>query len=123
MHETSIVMDLLRVLGEQALQNKVSRITRVNLRIGRLRAVEPQQLRACFEIFAAGTPAAGAELAIEEIAVRGRCKACGREFDVPRYRFECPTCGGNDISVLAGRELYIHSFEADDEPLAGAGGP
>ena len=40
------------------------------------------------------------------------CGECGCEYDVPRYRFDCPDCGSPDADVLAGRELYIESFEA-----------
>jgi hydrogenase nickel incorporation protein HypA/HybF len=116
MHEASIVEGLMRILERQAAQHGVSAIRRVNLRVGRLRAVEPRQLVSCFEMFAEGTLADGAELAVEEVPVRARCRACGNEFEVPRYRFECPACGGGDVEVTRGQELYIESFEASDGP-------
>lgn len=116
MHETAIVGGLMKILNERAAQHGVGRIVRVNLKVGRLRGVDPRQLRACFELFAENTPADGAELAIDEIAVRGHCRACGLEFDVPGYRFECPSCQGQDVAVVSGQELYIDSFEA--APLA-----
>jgi hydrogenase nickel incorporation protein HypA/HybF len=111
MHETAVIAGLLRILSEQAALHHVEKITRVRVKVGRLRAVEPQLLRGCFEIFSEGTLAEGAELIIDEVRVRGRCRACGLEFDVPRYRFECPDCHGSDISVLTGQELYIENFE------------
>ena len=37
---------------------------------------------------------------------------------MPRYRFVCPACGGADIEVIAGQELYIESFEADGAAAA-----
>ena len=113
MHETAIVTGLMRILETHAAQHGAARISRVRLKVGRLRAVEPQQLRSCFEMFAEGSIADGAELVIDEIGVRGRCRACAHEFAVPRYRFVCPACGGSDIEVIAGQELYIESFEAD----------
>lgn len=118
MHETAIVEGLMRILEKQAAQHGATRIVRVTVKVGRLRAVEPQQLGACFEMFAEGTVAEGAELVVEQVAVRARCKACGVEFEVPRYRFECPGCGSGEVNVIAGQELYIESFEA-----AGAGPP
>lgn len=111
MHETAIVAGLMRILEQQAGRHGVARIARVTVKVGRLRAVEAQQLRACFEMFAEDTVADGAELVVEEVPVRGRCRACGKEFEVPRYRFECPDCGGGDIEVIQGQELYIESFE------------
>lgn len=122
MHEASIVEGLMRILEQQAARHGVSAIRRVNVKAGRLRAVEPRQLVSCFEMFAEGTVADGAELIVDEVPVRTRCKACGREFDVPRYRFECPDCGGGDVDVIQGQELYIESFEATgaDPPDGGS---
>ena len=112
MHETAIVQGLMRIVEQQAAQHGVGRVTRVNVKVGRLRAVEPQQLVACFEMFAEGTVADGAVLAVESIPVRARCKACGSDFEVPEYRFVCPACGVGDVDVIQGQELYIESFEA-----------
>ncbi|WP_018606878.1 hydrogenase maturation nickel metallochaperone HypA [Uliginosibacterium gangwonense] len=111
MHETAIVQGLIRILEQQAAQHEVSAICKVNVKVGRLRAVEPRQLIACFEIYAEGTVAQGAELAIVALPVRACCKACLCEFEVPRFHFECPGCGGGDVDVIQGQELYIESFE------------
>ncbi len=108
----------MRIIEQQAVRHGVSRVSKVNVKVGRLRAVEPQQLVACFEMFAEGTVADGAVLAIESMPVRARCKGCGTEFEVPDYRFECPACDGGDVDVIQGQELYIESFEA-----GGAGPP
>jgi hydrogenase nickel incorporation protein HypA/HybF len=123
MHETAIVEGLMRILEKQAAQHGVERIVRVRLKVGRLRAVEPQQLVACFEMFADGTIAEGATLFIDAVPVRARCKACGTEFEVPRFRFECSGCGGGDVEVIQGQELYIESFDAADDIPSGSGPP
>lgn len=102
------------ILEQKAAAHGVTRIVTVTLKVGRLTAVEPAQLRACFELFAEDTVADGARLVIDTVAVRARCKCCGVEFDVPRYRFACPRCGAGDVDVLSGQELYIESFEAGD---------
>ncbi len=112
MHETAIVSGLMRILEQKAARHGVTRISQVSLKVGRLCAVEPQQLVACFEMFAEDTVADGAKLVINAVDVRGLCRQCATEFDVPRFRFECPACGGNDIEVIQGQELYIESFEA-----------
>ena len=113
MHETAIVTGLIRIIETQAARYGTTHVSKVRLKVGRLCAVEPQQLSSCFEMFAEGSIAEGAELVIDVIGVRGRCRACATEFDVPRFRFECPNCAGNDIEVIQGQELYIESFEAD----------
>lgn len=114
MHETAIVTELIRIIETHAARVGVSRVLRVRVKVGRLRAVEPQQLCSCFEMFAEGTVAEGAELLIDMLGVRGRCRACATEFDVAHYHFECPACAGSDIEVIQGQELYIESFEVDN---------
>lgn len=112
MHETAVVEGLMRILADQARKNGVGRITTVRLRIGRLRGLDSRQIRGCFEMFAEGTMAEGARLEIDEVAVGAKCRVCGREYEVERYRFDCPNCGSSDAEVLSGRELYIESFDA-----------
>lgn len=115
MHETAIVSGLMRIIETHAAQHGCRHVRKILLKVGRLRAVEPQQLSSCFELFAEGTVAEGAELQIDVLGVRGRCRQCATEFDIPRFRFECPQCGGRDIETIQGHELYIASFEADDD--------
>lgn len=121
MHETAIVAGLMRIIEKKAVQHGAKRVKSVRLKVGRLQAVEPQQLCSCFEMFAEGTVADGAQLIIDAIEVRGRCRSCSTEFEVPRYRFECPNCQGADIEVIQGQELYVESLEADTTPQPEAG--
>lgn len=118
MHETAVVEGLMRILNEYARKNAVERISRIRLKIGLLRGLDVRQIRGCFELFAEGTAAEGADLLIEEIAVTARCRGCGGTYRVERYHFECPACGSNDGEVLTGRELYIESFDAAPAEVA-----
>jgi len=111
MHETAVVEGLMRILTQKASENRIDRIGSVRLKIGRLRGLDARQIRGCFEIFAEGTIAEGARLIIDEIPVEARCRACDQVWDVPGYRFQCPSCGGTDASIMTGRELYIETFE------------
>jgi hydrogenase nickel incorporation protein HypA/HybF len=121
MHEASIVQGLMSILAAKASEHGVDRIVAVQLKIGRLRGIDSRQIRSCFEIFAEGTAAEGASLDIVEIAPEAKCRACGRSYEVQRYRFECPACGGTDADVVKGRELYVESFTCRGEPDDGAG--
>jgi hydrogenase nickel incorporation protein HypA/HybF len=111
MHEASIVSSLIAILDRQARLHDVKRIRRVNLKVGQLKAVEPQALVACFEAFAEGSVADAAELCIEHVPARARCRTCQAETAIHRFHFVCETCGGGDLALTAGEELYIESFE------------
>ena len=65
MHELSITRNVVAIVSERAVGQ---RVTRVRLEIGRLSAVVPDSIRFCFDICAQGTPLAGAELEIVESA-------------------------------------------------------
>lgn len=111
MHEASIVHGLMGILEREAAEHGVTRIVRVKLRIGRLRAVEPQALAACFELFAEGTAAEGAELVVDHVPARGRCAGCGHDFVLEGFRALCPACGGAEVTLTGGRDLCVESFE------------
>ena len=108
-----IVTGVIPIIETQATRYGTTLVSEVRLKVERLCAVEPQQLSSCFEIFTEG-----AELVIDVIGVRGRCRACATKFEVPRFRFECPNCAGNDIEVIQGQELYTESFETDNGTAA-----
>lgn len=112
MHEAALSQGLVNILLAEARRHRVRSISRVWLKVGRLKAVEPQALAFCFELFTEGTLAEGAELIIDHVAARARCQACGNEFEVIKFHFQCTCCQSRDVGLLAGEELYIESFDA-----------
>lgn len=111
MHEAAIIGGLIAILTREAKAHDVARIRRVHLKVGQLKAVDPQALTACFEAFAEDTVACGAELCIEHVPARAHCRACDAETVIRRFRFVCPACGSNDLALISGEELHIESFE------------
>jgi hydrogenase nickel incorporation protein HypA/HybF len=68
-------------------------VTRVMVEVGVAAGIEPDALRFCFDVVAEGTPARGAELAIERIALQARCRECACEFEPVRLVSPCPSKG------------------------------
>ena len=110
MHELSITRSVVAIVSERAAGQKV---TRVRLEIGRLSAVIPDAIRFCFDICAADTPVAGAELQIDEIAGRGCCNECGAEVRLEALVGRCPRCGAANLRLTAGQELNIKEMEVE----------
>jgi hydrogenase nickel incorporation protein HypA/HybF len=116
MHEMGIAMEILRIVQESIPADLVgARVGRINLKVGRMSAVVPDSLRFCFKVAADKTRAQDAELAIEEVAVRVRCEACGHQWEVDTPDFICPACGSGRVEMLSGRELDIVSIEIAQE--------
>ena len=113
MHEMSVAQGLLSILQAQVEAHGIARISRVRVKLGRLRGIDARQLRLAFEALAEDSLAAGAALDIEEIAAQARCRACGAVWRAPDYRFACPDCAAADSEILEGRELFIESFDGE----------
>lgn len=112
MHEAALSQGLIAILLAEASRHQVGAIRRVTLKVGQLKAVEPQALAFCFEQFCQGTIAEGAELVIDAVGARARCHACGNDFAVIKFRFQCTRCDSRDVGLITGEELYIESFDA-----------
>lgn len=112
MHEAALTQSLVKILLAQAQHHQVARITCVRLRIGKMRAVEPQSMAFCFNAFSAGTLAEDAELIIEVMPAIARCDACGADFEVIKFHFQCSGCHSRRVRLIQGDELYIESFDA-----------
>jgi hydrogenase nickel incorporation protein HypA/HybF len=116
MHEMGIATEIVRIVTESIPPDiAAAKVARINLKVGKLAAVVPQSLHFCFEIAAKETPAEGAALNIEEIAVSARCNICRHMWEIMEPAFICPACDSSNIEMLSGRELDIESIELEDE--------
>ena len=55
----------------------------------------------------------GAELIIERVPVRGRCRNCQHEFNIESIFFLCPNCQNANVEVIQGDELLLESLEVE----------
>ena len=116
MHEMGIASEIVRIVTESIPAEMAgSKVARVNLKVGKMAAVVPQSLRFCFEIAAKETPAEGAMLEIQEIAVVARCNDCEHQWEIGEPAFVCPRCRSGSIEMLSGRELDIDSIELEED--------
>lgn len=114
MHELSLIQAVMEEIEQAARAHNISRVARVKLVVGRLTAALPDALQFAFEALSPGTIFEGAELEIEEVDIRLRCPACGRETVVKEITYWCPACGTR-AEIVAGKELYIDYFEGRQE--------
>ncbi len=113
MHEMAIAQGILDIALEAAADNGAAAVVRIKLQVGEMTEVEPEALTFCFASLAAGTAAAAAELDVEVMPLIGRCRDCGREFRVERFRFLCPGCGSAGVEIVSGRELRVEHLEVE----------
>lgn len=111
MHELPVVLDIVRVMDEEAGKNGMKEITRISLVIGELSSIIDESVQMYFEIAAKDHPCEGAKLVFEHRPAMLKCQSCGKEFPHEK-NFQCPDCGGDSNLIKGtGREFYILSFD------------
>lgn len=102
----------LETVERHAREQGASRVHRVVLRIGSLSGVDVEALRFAFDVVAASTLAAHADLDIETVSARAYCNSCDTEFEPDSgWIFACPRCGALSSQIRQGRELELARIE------------
>jgi len=114
MHELGLIQAAMEEIARAAQANNICRIVKVKLVVGKMNGALPDALQFAFKVLTPETIFEGADLEIEEVDIRLRCPACGRETVVGEITCWCPACGTR-AEIVAGRELYIEYFEGDEE--------
>jgi hydrogenase nickel incorporation protein HypA/HybF len=113
MHELSIAQALVEQVEAAATKEHAQRVVRVVITVGALSGVDPEALRSLFPLVAEGTVTADAELVVEPVKARVRCRACAREEVAETTFIRCSVCGSRDVELVAGRELHIKTVEVE----------
>ncbi len=121
MHELPVVLDIIKVMKEEAEKRRFQEITEINLVIGELSSIIDESVQMYFEIAARDTVCAGAKLNFEHRPAMLRCLSCGFEFPHGRD-FTCPECGGDATLIRGtGQDFFIRSFDGHQFPSPEAG--
>jgi hydrogenase nickel incorporation protein HypA/HybF len=111
MHEISLVENIIEIITTEMPKHGISTVETITLKIGDMQHVVPDALTFGFEIVSKDTPLEGAELIIENVPAKARCKTCGSEFVVEDWWDNCPKCDSVEIEIISGKELEIVEFE------------
>ncbi|WP_303721172.1 hydrogenase maturation nickel metallochaperone HypA [Malonomonas rubra] len=113
MHELGITESIVEIAERTAKQQQASKVLSVTVEVGSLSGVVPEALEFCFEACSKGTLLEGAQLLIEKVAARARCRDCAREFPLDDLLACCPVCRSAASELLSGEELRIKEMEID----------
>lgn len=115
MHELSIVEALIEQVQEEVKRAGVEgRIAKLELSIGRLSGVNADSIRFAFELLAADSILAGAEIVISEPKAVCRCNSCHAETEIEDLLLQCPCCSSEDVVIDGGKELLLQSIDVED---------
>jgi hydrogenase nickel incorporation protein HypA/HybF len=115
MHELSIAQDIIHIVEDKlsSMDAHNLQVRKIHFRVGKLRAIIPDNLRFSFEVLSRGSIVEKAYLEIEEIPLRCRCSDCRTRFQADYPHFYCPACGSGKVDILQGKELLVDSIEVD----------
>ena len=82
MHELSIAMSILDVVGEEAARQGDARVSAVHLKLGALSGVVKEALLASFDKARIGTSLEECQLVIQEMPIVIDCATCGKQQPV-----------------------------------------
>ncbi|WP_093174879.1 hydrogenase maturation nickel metallochaperone HypA [Pseudovibrio sp. Tun.PSC04-5.I4] len=82
MHEASIAMSILRIANSAMGDLKDAEVDRIEVVIGKLKAIEPELLVQCFTALAKGTLCENAKLQPREVPVTVRCRSCSGKTEI-----------------------------------------
>ena len=114
MHELAIAESIIKTVLDEAERQKLGHIRRISVRVGALTDIVPDALQFGFEAASTDTELQETELEINTVPVAGKCRNCGRDFEVEEHIFVCPGCESFDIETTRGDELDIEYIEVDD---------
>ena len=112
MHELGICDALLKMVRNIAAEDSLEEITRITVEVGSLSGVVPAYMSDCWEAVTDGTELAEVEFVVEELEGTARCLDCGEEFPADANRLRGPSCGGEKLTPLTGRDLTLKEILA-----------
>ncbi|MDH5696028.1 MAG: hydrogenase maturation nickel metallochaperone HypA [Dehalococcoidia bacterium] len=113
MHELAITQSMLDLVLEQAGKAEAKEVGKINLVIGEMTGVVGECVQFYFDFISKGTLAEGAELSFTVVPTTARCRGCDKSFELKEFDWTCPYCQGNNMEIVAGKELFVESIEVE----------
>lgn len=111
MHELSVCQGLIKQVSQIAAEHNATHVEKIYLQVGPLAGVEPALLQTAFPIARINSLAEQAEMFIQTVPIRVRCKTCSAESEASVNNLTCLACGDWQTELLSGDELLIERIE------------
>ena len=111
MHEIGITRDMFSLVMAEAGKSGAKKVSRIDLVIGEMTGAIAESVIFYFNMLSRGTIAEGAEVAIRMVPPMVRCQNCESISKLEKKTYwSCPHCSGNEMEIIAGRELLVKSI-------------
>jgi len=113
MHELAVTESILEICTRNARQSGATRVTTINLTIGRLSSIVDDSVQFYWEIISEGTLCAGSQLVFKRLPAKMRCNACETEYSFDGDLIPCPNCQSMNACILGGDDFQVESIEIE----------
>lgn len=117
MHEMSLMLEIIKIVSEDARLNGFSKVDKIEVIVGDLSNVLPDALELAFFHFrkqGLGVLNENTKLHIIREVAKAKCQTCLFEF-APDYRIAiCPKCKLPNCLLVSGETFRVESYEGWD---------
>lgn len=123
MHEMSVAQHIAEAVLRAAKKEEAVRVARINLEIGELTFLNPEQVIFWLAELFKDTEAEGAEIVQKTVLAKVHCSKCGYEgplsvkedplFHYSLPVFACPRCEKGSLEILEGRDCTVSFIEIE----------
>ncbi|MGC9517993.1 MAG: hydrogenase maturation nickel metallochaperone HypA [Methanomicrobiales archaeon] len=120
MHELSMADAMVKTVIEVAEKNDAQEITEVDIELGEMTLLNPEQLKFMIEVLSEDSLLEGAKINIETIPIEIKCNNCGysgktKSDDLDHYApiINCPECESMELEIITGRECNVKSIKIE----------
>ena len=118
MHELAIAHSLIETAQAALPEVNGAHIVTVQVCLGALAGVSPDELRFGFEVMAKGTPFEGTLLEIEDVPLIVYCPHCQANYTLSDIEpLCCPICATPTPQIIQGKELTLKALVVRDDKM------
>jgi hydrogenase nickel incorporation protein HypA/HybF len=123
MHEFSFAYNIFKVAEATAIKYNAKKISEVYLEIGELTLIVPELLKQSFKMATTGSIAEGAELKIEIIPGKVKCRDCHKISTVSLTEeaqltglqlFQCRFCESKNTEIIEGKKANVKNIKIQE---------
>ncbi|TFG11596.1 MAG: hydrogenase maturation nickel metallochaperone HypA [Promethearchaeota archaeon] len=123
MHEFAFAYNIFKVAEATALKYNAKKISEVYLEIGELTLIVPDLLKQSFMMATQGSIAEGAELKIEIVPGKIRCRDCNKISTVTLNQeaqltglqlFQCKFCKSKNTEIIDGKKANVKNIKIQE---------
>ena len=123
MHEFSFAYNIFKVAEATAIKYNAKKISEVYLEIGELTLIVPELLKQSFKMATSGSIAEGAELKIEIVPGKIKCRECNKISTVTLTEeaqltglelFQCKFCKSKNTEIIEGKKANVKNIKIQE---------